>query len=52
MENQIDLLYAARSLGFDGDSMEDLNRLCDEHNVSDEMREKMVKEYEEGNFDW
>jgi hypothetical protein len=50
MEN--DLLYMARSLGFEGESREDLNRLCDEHKVSDDMREKMVKEYEEGYFDW
>lgn len=50
MEN--DLLYMSRSLGFDGESIEDVYRLCDEHGVSDEMREKMVKEYEEGYFDW
>ena len=52
MENQIDLLYMARSLGFDGGTMDDLNRLCDEHNVSNDMREKMVKEFEDGHFDW
>lgn len=43
-----DLLYMARSLGFDGDSMEDLDRLCEQHNVSEEMRQEMVREYEEG----
>lgn len=50
MEN--DLLYMARSLGFDGEPIEALDRLCDENKVSDDMRQKMVKEYEEGYFDW
>jgi hypothetical protein len=49
---QNDLMYMARSLGFDGESREELDRLCNEHNVSHEMREMMVKEYEEGYFDW
>ncbi len=48
---QNDLLYMARSLGFDGDSREDLDRLCDEHGMSDEMRQQMVNEYEQGYFD-
>ena len=47
-----DLLYMARSLGFDGESREELDRLCDNHNVSDDMRKQMVNEYEEGYFDW
>ena len=51
MENN-DLLYLARGLGFDGESMVELEKLCDQHNVSQDMREKMVKEYEEGYFDW
>lgn len=50
MEN--DLLYMSRSLGFDGEGVEEVYRLCDEYRVSDEMREKMMKEYEEGYFDW
>jgi phage terminase small subunit len=52
MKMKNDLLYMARSLGFDGESREELDKLCDENNVSDDMREKMVKEYEEGYFDW
>ena len=51
MENN-DLLYLARGLGFDGEGMESLHKLCDKHNVSPEMREMMVREYEEGYFDW
>lgn len=51
MENN-DLLYLARGLGFDGEPMVELEKLCDQHNVSQDMREKMVKEYEEGYFDW
>jgi hypothetical protein len=26
--------------------------LCEKHNVSEEMKNLMVKEYEEGYFDW
>jgi len=50
MEN--DLLYMARGLGFDGEGIESVYALCEKHNVSEEMKNLMVKEYEEGYFDW
>jgi hypothetical protein len=50
MEN--DLMYLAKGLGYDGESVEMLYKLCDEHKLSDDMREKMLREYEEGYFDW
>jgi hypothetical protein len=51
MEN--DLMYLAKGLGFDGEPIESLEKLFLEYNVVDvEQKEKMLKEFEEGYFDW
>lgn len=51
MEN--DLRYLARGLGYDGESEKELEKLFVEYNVvSQEEKDMLRREYEEGYFDW
>jgi hypothetical protein len=49
--NDKELIREAYAIGYCGDCRVDVEALADEHNVSDEVRQKMMESFEEGNED-